>query len=254
MGSLLFHRERGPMPGPRLPMRKIHDVLRLSAAGMSKRKIAASLGVSATAAGECIRRARRAGLGWPLPEGLTEETLEFRLYPPPTVATKDRRPRPDWAAVHRELRRPGVTLQLLWEEHRAVYPEGYGYSRFCELYRVWEARLSPTMRQGHVAGERMFVDYAGTTLEVLEASTGEAVDAQPVVRVLGASNYTYAEATWTQGLSDWIGSHTRTFAFIGGIPAMVVSDNLRSGVTKACFYERHTAGKAEILHAGFRGE
>ena len=218
-------------------MRKIRDVLRLSAAGMSKRKIAASLGVSATAAGECIRRARRAGLGWPLPEGLTEETLEFRLYPPPTVATKDRRPRPDWAAVHRELRRPGVTLQLLWEEHRAIYPEGYGYSRFCELYRVWEARLSPTMRQGHVAGERMFVDYAGTTLEVIDASTGEAMTAQLFVAVLGASNYTYAEATWTQGLSDWIGSHTRTFTFIGGVPAMVVSDNLRSGVTKACFYE-----------------
>lgn len=225
------------MPGPRLPMRKIHDVLRLSAAGMSKRKIAASLGVSATAAGECIRRARRAGLGWPLPEGLTEETLEFRLYPPPTVATKDRRPRPDWAAMHRELRRPGVTLQLLWEEHRAVHPEGYGYSRFCELYRVWEARLSPTMRQSHVAGERMFVDYAGTTLEVIDGSTGEVMTAQLFVAVLGASNYTSAEATWTQGLSDWIGSHTRTFAFIGGVPTMVVSDNLRSGVTKACFYE-----------------
>src|SRR5580700_3995674 len=102
------------MPGPRLPMRKIHDVLRLSAAGMSKRKIAASLGVSATAAGECIRRARRAGLGWPLPD---------RLYPPPAGAAKDGRPQPDWAAVRRELRRPGVTLQLLWEEHRAAHPE-----------------------------------------------------------------------------------------------------------------------------------
>ena len=113
------------MPGPRLPMRKIHDVLRLSAAGMSKRKIAASLGVSATAAGECIRRARRASLGWPLPEGLTDEALEVRLYPPPAGA-KDRRPQPDWAAVHRELRRPGVTLQLLWEEHRGVHPDGYG--------------------------------------------------------------------------------------------------------------------------------
>ena len=110
------------MPGPRLPMRKIRDVLRLSAAGMSKRKIAASLGVSATAAGECIRRARRAGLAWPLPDGLSDEALERRLFPPPAVAAKDRRPQPDWAAIHRELRRPGVTLQLLWEEHRAVHP------------------------------------------------------------------------------------------------------------------------------------
>ena len=224
------------MPGPRLPMRKIRDVLRLSAAGMSKRKIAASLGVSATAAGGCIRRARRAGLDWPLPEGLTDETLELQLYPP-AVAARDGRPRPDWAAIHRELRRAGVTLQLLWEEHRAAHPDGYGYSRYCELYRAWEARLSPTMRQSHVAGERMFVDYAGTTLEVIDASTGEARTAQLFVAALGASSYTYAEATWTQGLSDWIGSHTRTFAFIGGVTAMVVSDNLRSGITKACFYE-----------------
>jgi transposase len=225
------------MPGPRLPMRKIRDMLRLSAAGMSKRQIAASLGLSATAAGECIRRARRVDLTWPLPEGLTDEVLELRLYPPPMVTAADRRPRPNWTVVHRELRRPGVTLQLLWEEHRAVHPDGYGYSRFCELYRAWEARLSPTMRQSHVAGERMFVDYAGTTLEVIDASTGVARTAQLFVATLGASSYTYAEATWTQGLSDWIGSHTRAFAFIGGAPAMVVSDNLRSGITKACFYE-----------------
>ena len=190
------------MPGPRLPMRKIRDVLRLSAAGMSKRKIAASLGVSATAAGECIRRARRAGFTWPLPDGLTDEALERRLFPPPAVTAKARRPQPDWAAVHRELRRPGVTLQLLWEEHRAVHPGGYGYSRYCELYRAWEARLTPTMRQSHVAGERMFVDYAGTTLAVIDGLTGEAMTAQLFVAVLGASSLTYAEATWTQSLSD----------------------------------------------------
>ena len=225
------------MPGARLPMRKIRDVLRLSAAGMSKRKIAASLGMSATAAGDCIRRARRAGVGWPLPEGLTEEALERRLYPLSTIAAKESRPRPNWAAIHRELRRPGVTLQLLWEEHRATHPDGYGYSRFCELYRGWEARLSPTMRQTHVAGERLFVDYAGTTIAVIDGSTGEAMPAQLFVAALGASNYTYAEATWTQCLADWIGSHTRAFAFIGGVTAMVVSDNLKSGIAKACFYE-----------------
>jgi transposase len=217
-------------------MRRIRDVLRLCAAGMSKRQIAASLGVSATAAGESIRRARRAGLAWPLPDELSDEALEHRLYPSP-MAAKNRRPQPDWAAIHCELRRPGVTLQLLWEEHRAVHPDGYGYSRFCELYRAWEARLSPTMRQNHVAGERMFVDFAGTTLTVIDAVSGEARTAQLFVAVLGASNYTYAEAIWTQGLSDWIGAHTRAFAFFGGIPAMVVSDNLRSGITKACFYQ-----------------
>jgi hypothetical protein len=106
---------------------------------MSKRKIAASLGVSATAAGECIRRARRAGLIWPLPDGLSDEALERQLFPSPAVAAKDQRPQPDWAAIHRELRRPGVTLQLLWEEHRAVHPDGYGISRYCELYRAWIA-------------------------------------------------------------------------------------------------------------------
>src|ERR1700686_809739 len=191
------------MPGQRLPMRKIRDVLRLHAGGMSKRKVAASLLIGATAAGDCVRRARRTGLSWPLPENLSDEALEGLLYPPPLVAAKDRRAQPDWAAIHRELRRPGVTLQLLWEEHRAVHPEGYGYSRYCELYRAWEARLSPTMRQSHVAGERMFVDYAGTTLDVIEPGTGKAMTAQLFVAVLGASNYTYAEATWTQRLSDW---------------------------------------------------
>ena len=225
------------MPGQRLPMRKIRDVLRLSADGMSKRKIAASLSIGATAAGDCIRRSRRAGLSWPLPENLSDEALERILYPPPKVTAKDRRPQPDWAAIHRELRRPGVTLQLLWEEHRGVHPDGYGYSRYCELYRAWEGRLSPTMRQLHVAGERMFVDYAGTTLEVVDGTTGEVHVCQLFVAVLGASNYTYAEATFTQRLVDWIGSHVRAFAFFDGVTAQIVSDNLKSGVTKACFYE-----------------
>src|ERR1700686_1241556 len=181
------------MPGQRLPMRKIRDVLRLHAGGMSKRKVAASLLIGATAAGDCVRRARRTGLSWPLPENLSDEALERLLYPPPLVAAKDRRARPDWVAIHRELRRPGVTLALLWEEHRGAHPDGYGYSRYCELYRAWEGRLSPTMRQTHVAGERMFVDYAGTTLEVVDGTTGEVRDCQLFVATLGASNYTYAE-------------------------------------------------------------
>jgi transposase len=150
---------------------------------------------------------------------------------------KDRRPQPDWLVIHRELGRKGVTLQLLWEEHRGANPDGYGYSRFCELYQRWKGRLAPTMRQTHKAGERLFVDYAGTTLDVIDAATGEMHTAQLFIAVLGASNYTYAEATWTQGLADWIGSHSRAFAFVGGVSAMVVSDNLKSGITKACFYE-----------------
>ena len=225
------------MPGARLPMRKIRDVLRLGAGGMSKREIAASLSIGATAAGECLRRARRAGLSWPLPDNLSDEVLERLLYPPPRAGARDRRPQPEWPAIHRELRRPGVTLGLLWEEHRAIHADGYGYSRFCELYRAWEARLSPTMRQSHVAGARTFVDYAGTTLEVIDAATGEVRVCQLFVAVLGASSYTFAEATFTQRLVDWIGSHERAFAFFGGVTAQIVSDNLRAGVAKACFYE-----------------
>jgi transposase len=223
------------MAQERLPMRKIRDVLRLKASGLSKRKIAASTGLGATAAGECIRRAQDAGLSWPLPEDLTDEALERRLYP--ATAAKDRRPQPDWARIHCELKRPGVTLQLLWEEHRAAQPDGYGYSRFCELYQEWKGLLSPTMRQTHVAGERLFVDYAGTTLQVIDAISGEVLSAQLFVAALGASSYTFAEASFTQSLADWIGSHTRAFTFYGGVPAMVVSDNLKSGITKACFYE-----------------
>src|SRR5271155_4969445 len=177
------------MPGARLPMRKIRDVLRLGAGGMSKRQIAASLSIGQTAAGDCIRRARRAGLSWPLPEDLSDEALERLVYPSPPVTAHDRRPQPDWPTIHRKLRRPGVTLQLLWEEHRSTHADGYGYSRFCELYRAFEARLSPTMRQSHVAGERMFVDYAGTTLEVTDGTTGEVRVCQLFVAVLGASSY-----------------------------------------------------------------
>ena len=218
-------------------MRKIRDVLRLRADGLSKRKIAASLSIGVTTAGEIIRRVRRAGLSWPLPEKLSDEAIERLVYPPTPVTAKDRRPQPEWAAVHRELRRPGVTLQLTWEEYREAHPDGYGYSRYCYLYRSWEQRLSPTMRQLHVAGERTFVDYGGTTLEVVDGTTGEVRECQLFVAVLGASSYTYAEATFSQRLVDWIGSHVRAFAFFGGVTAQTVSDNLRSGVSKACFYE-----------------
>ncbi len=168
---------------------------------------------------------------------MTDEALEVRLYPTPVVVPQDRRPQPDWPVIDRELKRPGVTLQLVWQEHRAAHAQGYGYSRFRELYRRWKGRLSPVMRQTHVAGERLFVDYAGTTIDVFDATTGEVHACQLFVAALGASSYTYAEATRTQSLADWIGSHTRAFAFLGGVSAMVVSDNLKSGITKACFYE-----------------
>jgi transposase len=228
------------MPGERLSMRKIRDVLRLRfGQGLSQRAIAASVGLSIGAVNTYLGRARIAGLGWPLPEAIGDAELEARLYPPPPDVAAHQRPLPDWAAVHRELRRPNVTLSLLWEEYRAGAgrQDGFGYSWFCELYREWAGRLKPTLRQVHTAGERVFVDFAGQTMEVIDPETGEIHRAEIFVGVLGASNYTFAEATWTQSLPDWIAAHVNMLAFFGGVPRQIVSDNLRAGITRACFYE-----------------
>ena len=221
-------------------MRKIREVLRLRLAQkLSQRVIGESLGVSTGAVNICLGRARRAGLGWPLPEGLDDAQLERLLYPPPPAVASEQRPMPDWAAVHRELRRPNVTLALLWEEYRsgAGGPTGFGYSWFCELYRQWVGRLKPTLRQVHPAGERVFVDFAGHTMEVIDGATGEVRQAQVFVAVLGASSYTFAQATWTQSLPDWIAAHVAMLAFFGGTPRQIVSDNLRAGIARACYYE-----------------
>lgn len=222
----------------RLPMRKIREVLRLAAQGLSTREMAVSLAVGRTTLREYISRARSAGLSWPLPDDLSDSDLERMLFPRATGDIQQNYALPEWAHVHRELRRKNVTLSLLWEEYRAAHPDdGYGYSRFCELYRRWEGHLAPTMRQHHIAGERAFVDFAGDTIEVICAETGEVRQAQIFVGVLGASSYTFAEAVWSQGLPDWIGAHVRMLAYFGGVPEQLVSDNLRAGITKACFYE-----------------
>jgi len=221
----------------RLPMRRIRDALRLRAAGLTRRQIANSVGVGRTTVGDYLDRAARAGFSWPLPDDLDDAGLELRLFPSAGAGPGEARSQPDWPMIHRELRKRSVTLLLLWEEYRAVYPDGYGYSQFCERYRRFKGRLSPTMRQTHAAGERMFVDYAGQTIGVVDGLTGEVHETQLFVAVLGASSYTYAEATWTQSLPDWCGSHERAFNFFGGVTAQVVSDNLKSGITKACFYE-----------------
>ncbi len=221
----------------RLPMRKIREALRLRADGFSGRQVAQSLSLGRATISDYFRRAEIVSLGWPLPNDLSDGDLERLLFPRSAGDVQGSYPQPDWALVHRELRRKGVTLALLWEEYRAVHPDGYGYSRFCELYTRWEGRLSPVMRQRHPAGERLFVDYAGMTIDVVCPETGEVRSTQLFVAALGASNYTYVEATWSQKLSDWISSHARAFTFFGGVPAQVVSDNLKAGVTKACFYD-----------------
>ena len=226
-------------------MRKVREVLRLHyATGMSLRAIARSLKVSPAVPakagmGKCIRRAEAQGLGWPLPDSLDDAGLERRLFPAPAPRGKPR-PVPRWSEVHRELRTKGVTLALLWEEYKAVHPEGLQYSWFCEQYRAWASQLDVVMRQEHRAGEKLFVDYAGHTVGVVDRRTGELRQAQVFVAVLGASSYTYAEATWTQGLADWVGSHVRAFEFFGGCPELVVPDNLRAAVSRAHRYEPDT--------------
>jgi len=221
----------------RLAMRKIRDALRLKEQGLSPKKIGGSIGVGRSTVQEYLSRARVAGLSWPLPDGLSDGDLERLLFPRTAGDVRGAFVQPDWAYVHGELRRKGVTLMLLWEEYRVVHANGYGYSRYCELYTRWEGKLSPVMRQRHPAGERLFVDYAGTTMDVVCPKTGEVRTAQLFIATLGASNYTYVEASWTQTLPDWISSHVRAFGFFGGVSAQVVSDNLKSGVTKACFYD-----------------
>jgi transposase len=227
------------MPAERVSMRRVREILRLKyECGISDRAIAVAVGVARSTVQLCLARVAAAGLSWPLPATLTDQGLEVLLFAPAGRKPGMRhKAEPDWAAIHHELRRPGVTLLLLWEEYRAIHANGYGYSRWCELYRSWEARLSPSMRQAHPAGERLFVDYAGHTVAVMDASTGELRPAQVFVAVLGASNYTYAEATWTQSLPDWIGSHVRTLSFLGGVPRQIVPDNLRTGVLRANWYE-----------------
>ena len=227
------------MPNERLSMRHIREVLRLHySVGMSQRTVARSLGLAQGTVSKYVNRTRRAGLAWPLPPELDDDVrLEKRLYPPPSDLPSNERPQPDWAAVHSELRRPGVTLMLLWEEYCDTTCDGFSYSWFCERYKEWAGRLKPTLRQVHVAGEKLFVDYSGHTMEVIDGLTGEVHTAQIFVAVLGASNFTYAEASFTQSLPDWISSHVRAFCFFGGTARQTVSDNLKAGVTRACFHE-----------------
>jgi transposase len=144
---------------------------------------------------------------------------------------------PDWAQVDRELRRPGVTRALLWEEYRAAHPDSYGYAWFCDRYEAWKGRARPSMRQTHVGGEKVFVDFAGDTIDVIDPATGEARPAKLFVAAMGASSYIYAEARASEGLEDWIGAHVNLFAFLGGVPKAVVPDNLKAAVLKADRYE-----------------
>ena len=226
------------MPAERLTMRKIREVFRLKFdCDISNRQIAKSCNIARSTVAEYLFRFQQAALSWPLPQDIDDNQLEQLLYPQLPTIPADQRPLPDWSYIHQQLRHKSVTLMLLWQEHKELHPKGHQYSQFCHLYRQWAKLIDPVMRQEHRAGEKLFVDYAGQTIEVYDLHANQMREAQIFVAALGASNYTFAEATWTQSLPDWIGSHSRAFSFLGGVTQIVVPDNLKSAVSKACFYE-----------------
>ncbi|RAY95964.1 IS21 family transposase [Enterobacter cloacae] len=226
------------MPNKRIAMRKTREILRLRfEVGLSFRQISQCADVSTGATQKMLKRLEASGVSWPLPEGMTEPCLASLLYP-----ESDRRPGaledPDWATTHMELRKKGVTRHLLWEEYCQRMPvRAYSYSQFCCRYHTWSQSQKRSMRQQHLAGEKCFIDYCGPTVPVISAETGEYRQAQIFVAVLGASNYTWAEATYTQSLPDWLLSHVRMLEIFGGVPEILVPDNLKSGVSKACRYD-----------------
>lgn len=226
------------MPVRPISMRHIKELLRLHfEARLSQRQIAAATGLSVGVINKYLAAAEAVELSWPLPEGISEAKLRHLLFPDPALLTEPK-VLPDFAQLHQELKRKGVTRYLLWEEYCAEHPQHhYSYTQFCFHYQEWRKRLRVTLRQTHRAGEKMFVDYCGPTVEIIDPLTGEVREAQIFVAVLGASNYTFAEATFTQSLPDWINSHVRAFAFFEGVVELVVPDNLKSGVNKACRYE-----------------
>ena len=236
------------MPMRRLTVRKIKEVLRLRwGCNLSDRKTATSCSVTHPTVADYVSRAETAGLSWPLPKDLDDTRLEQLLFPGVASISPGERPVPDCVKIHQEMRRKGVTLSLLWEEYKETYPEGYQYSRFCDLYRSWSGKLDLVMRQEHRAGEKMFVDYAGQTVPVVDPSGGRTREAQIFVAVLGASNYSYAEASLTQSLPDWIRSHIHAFEFFGGVTEIIVPDNIRTGITHACRYDPdHNPTYAEL--------
>ena len=227
------------MSKERLTVRKIREILRLkNELGLSNRAIARACKVSNSTVGEYLERAEKAGVVWPLPDGLSEEDLYQRLFPENAEeAIPSTRPLPEWEDVRRELSRRGVTLKLLWIEYREQHPDGYGLTQYCEYYRRWSQAHTTRMRLVHKGGEEMEVDYAGMSVPITNPETGEVGKAVVFVAVLPASSYTYAEVQPSQELCHWIGGHVRAMAFFGGAPKIVRPDNLKSGVKSPNYYE-----------------
>ena len=219
-------------------MRKLREILRLRLQGeLSVRQIKDSLRLSLGAVQKVTSKASSLDLDWATIEQLDDQQLASHFYPRSDTRASNQFQLPDWVDVNQELKRKGMTKHLLWEEYTQQYPNrSYSYPQYCFLYKQWLSKQKRSMRQTHKAGEKLFVDYAGQTVPIICKSTGEVQFAQIFVAVLGASNYTFCEATWSQGLPDWIGSHARAFAFLGGVPMMVVPDNLLCGVPHNKFY------------------
>ncbi len=223
------------MPTEKVSMRKIKKVIKLNYDGVGNREIARRLNISAGSVSNYLTRAKAAGLIWPLGDNWSEDKIYSTLFP--IENKKTTHPLPDYAKVHQELKRKGVTLMLLWYEYQEQNPGGYSYSRYCELYQTFIGKCNPSMRLTHHAGEKLFVDYSGLTVLWIDKATGESHKAQIFVAVLGASNYTFVEATADQCLLSWVQSHVHAFEFFSGVPICLVPDNLRSGVTKAHLYD-----------------
>ena len=218
-------------------MRKISEILRQRfELGLPYREIAKSLNISVSTVSDYIGRAKSANVSWPLPTGLTETVLYEALFLP-VSDVKSQRIHPDWEIIHRELRKKGMTLRLLWREYREQHPQGLGYSQFCHQYQYYAKTITPVMRQIHKAGEKSFVDYAGMKVPWIDVKTAEINEAEVFVGCLGASQFIFAEATATQQLQDWITSHIHMFEYWGGVSEIVVPDNLKSGVTTAHRYD-----------------
>jgi transposase len=225
------------MAKKRLSMRKIKEVLRLKhTGGLSNRAIARACSVGRETVREYLCRAGEAGIGWPLPAGLSDEELELRLFSTVLKPLK-KKPGPDWTAVHKELSKKGVTRKLLWNEYKEENPDHLGYSQYCERYRRWSQKLHPMMRVPHKGGEKLYVDFAGLTMRYIDPSSGEVKEASVFVATWGASSYTYAEAFPSQALTSWINGHVRAFKYFGGVPEALVPDNTKTGVTSPCKYE-----------------
>jgi len=226
------------MTQERLSLRKIREVLRLKyEVGLSNRAIARACRVSNSTVGDYVTRAQAAGLAWPLPEALSEDTLYRQLFPDHKTGEKPERPLPEWEMIHRELSRRGVTLMLLWQEYREQHPDGYGRTQFFEHYQRWKQAHTTSMRMPHKGGEAMEVDYAGMSVPITNPETGEIRQAAVFVASLPASSYTYAEVQASQELQHWLNGHVRAFVFFGGTPKILRPDNLKTGVKKPNYYE-----------------